>query len=495
MALTDSQYEALVEQLQKKKQKIGDAEYETFAERAIGKTKSNIAQEKPSTATFPASPTDTPLEAGAKSLGNVPSSAFNFGKNIFTAVTNPIETVKGLFNVLRGGGSQLRDATATGINKITGTEIGTNALGQGTTPQAEQTFEAVKNSLVERYGSFEAAQKTATEDPIGFGADVAGILAGTSLANKVSQINDLAKSSIAAKVSTKLDDVALGQMQKAINLNPTDIRRIQLPNYAGESPAAWLLKRDFKGSQESIVEQLNSYRIGTKAQKDAGLASIDIPIPASEAAAAQKTLQVLKNTFEGTIGNEPLVKSLDELLTKQSYTLSELDDIKALADNELNIFKNTGVLKESATAKGLNNVRDELKTLIENKATDNGFSEVKSLNKETQVAYEIENAMKKRLDVESKLPTLGLRDAILATGGFAASGPFAALGLVISKKVLESPEFRTFLANKLKSAPIEETTRLNEALQSRRYVEIIKYLAPVVNEFETATETSTGNGQ
>ena len=82
-----------------------------------------------------------------------------------------------------------------------------------------------------------------------------------------------------------------------------------------------------------------------------------------------------------------------------------------MADAELNIFKVTGDIKNGATSRGLFNVRDQLKTLIEDEAALNGFADVKKLNKETQVSYEIADALQKRLNTEGRLSEWGLRDA------------------------------------------------------------------------------------
>lgn len=485
MPLTETQFNSLKEQLQKKKSSLGEQNYNEFISASQGLRKPEQPVET-SNVPFPATGQETGIQAGLKATGNLPVSTFQFGKNIAEAVTSPVETGKGIFNLLVGGGGQIQNLLSKGVEKITGVKD----FGKFENEPAQQTFNAVVSSLNQRYGSLEAAQKTAIEDPFGVGADIIGALSGTKAVGVINDINDIAKTSIAAKVANKFDDVAISQMQKALNLNPSDIRKIKQPNIAGIDPANWLLERGFKGSQENIVSKLDDYRFNSKAQVDNGLKAIEEFVPATDAIPAQKTLQVLKNTFEGTVGNEPLVKSIDDLLAKDSYSLTELNDIKRLADNELNIFAKTGVLKESATAKGLNNVRDELKTLIENKAAENGFDSVKQLNKETQVSFEISKALKKRLDVESKLPNLGLRDAILATGGFATGGPLAAMGLVISKKVLESPQFRTYLANKLKALPIEQSNKLEEAIKQRRYVDVIQYLAPVVNEFENAQTTN-----
>lgn len=446
-------------------------------------------------AAFKASSTDSPLEAGLKSAGNVPGSAASLFKNIFSAVTHPVDTAKGVFNVTVGGGAKLRDAAASGIDRVTGSDIGSVALGAGKQSNASQeAFSALTESLKTRYGSLEAAQKTATEDPVGFGADLVAILSGsgaaraagevavaTGTAEKVSQ----ASSALRDVVTNKLDNAAVRQMEKAIFINPSDVRKISKPSIAGTNPAEWLLRRGFQGSKEAIIDQLEEYGAGTKSAVDEGLSGIAARVTKEDAQPAVDTLEVLKKTFEDTIGNDEITAKIDAYLAQSDYSLSDLNAIKRLADSELGIFKSTGDIKSGATARGLFNVRDQLKTLIEDEAALNDFEDVKKLNKETQVSYEIAEALDKRLKTEGRLTELGLRDAIVGIGSFAATADiFTSLGLVVGKKILESTQFRTFLANKLKKAPPAEHDALREAITTRNYTKVLQYLAPVVNEFE-----------
>jgi len=481
MALTDRQFRLLQDQLQRKKETLGETEYNSFLNR-VAATSEATEVDVDSTATFPASPTDTPIQAGLKAAGNVPSSAFGLGKSLFQAVTHPVETTKGLASAITGGGRAIQEQVRKTAPGIFG-----EALPES--ERADATFKALKESFVERYGSLDAAQKTATEDPVGFGADVAAIFSGagiTKVVEKVSELNKAAKASIATKVTGKFDDVAIGQMQKAINLNPSDIRKIKQPNIASKDPAEWLLERGIRGSRESIASQLDDIGTASKAQVDNGLAQLTTRVKIDNALPAQKTLDVLIKDLDGVIGMETTLDRLTKMRGQTSFSIAELNEIKRLGDDLSAIYKTTGIVKDSAKAQGLANVRSELKTLIENEASKQGFDAVKALNKETQVSFEISKALKKRLDVESKLPELGLRDGVLAVGGFATGGPLAAAGIVISKKILESAQFRTFLANKLKGSNTAQKVELQKALETRNYTVIFQYLAPIVNEYEVS---------
>lgn len=132
--------------------------------------------------TFTATPGENPLIAGAKAVGNIPSSAFGLGKSLFEAVKSPAETVKAVGGVLGGAGSKILESTVgKGVEALTGQPI------QKADTQAFDTFTQV---LKQRYGSLDALQKTATEDPIGFGADLLSVIeGGAGLAGKTAGLN------------------------------------------------------------------------------------------------------------------------------------------------------------------------------------------------------------------------------------------------------------------------------------------------------------------
>lgn len=105
---------------------------------------------------FPSSPTDSGLMAGGKAIANLPGSVYQTGKSLVQAVANPIDTLKGVGSAIRGGFEKFTPGVQDN----------------------EQNFDAVVDSFKQRYGSLESAQKTATEDPFGFGSDVLALFSG-----------------------------------------------------------------------------------------------------------------------------------------------------------------------------------------------------------------------------------------------------------------------------------------------------------------------------
>lgn len=113
-------------------------------------------------ATFPASPTDSVGMAGLKALGNVPSSIGHMAQGLLNTVAHPIDFSNGLLNTLSGG-------VETGLNKV---------FGKNVSDKQTQTFESVLGALKDRYGGLDNLQRTATNDPAGFGADVLTLMEG-----------------------------------------------------------------------------------------------------------------------------------------------------------------------------------------------------------------------------------------------------------------------------------------------------------------------------
>lgn len=125
-----------------------------------------IAQEvtNPYNATFRATGEEGGIKAGLKAAGNLPTSAYTFGKNIIGAVTSPLQTAKAV-------GGAITDIGRTGMNIVSG-------LVGSEKKQETPTLDALGNVISERYGSVEKAQKTAIEDPFGVGSDILGVLTG-----------------------------------------------------------------------------------------------------------------------------------------------------------------------------------------------------------------------------------------------------------------------------------------------------------------------------
>lgn len=115
----------------------------------------------------------------ATSASNLPSSAMKFGKELYEAVTNPVETVKSIGMVAAGG---LKNITPEFIQKF----ITSIAKEPGQIDQAVQMANAVGGEYAQKYGSVEGFKKALATDPVSVIGDMSILLTGGgSVAAKV----------------------------------------------------------------------------------------------------------------------------------------------------------------------------------------------------------------------------------------------------------------------------------------------------------------------
>jgi hypothetical protein len=108
---------------------------------------------------------ETPLVGvGAQAISNFPASAAQFGEDIITPITQPVETAKAVGNLLLGIAQKA----------IPGTQ------------SSEATADAVGQFFMDRYGGMEEIKQTMANDPVGFMADLSAVLtAGTTAAGRL----------------------------------------------------------------------------------------------------------------------------------------------------------------------------------------------------------------------------------------------------------------------------------------------------------------------
>lgn len=135
--------------------------------------------------------------AHASFLDNLEESAKNFGGNLVSAFTSPVQTLHSIDDVVDGY-----------LAKIPGIHTGERQTAMA---------DAMTKHFKDRYGSVDGIKKTAYEDPVGFAADLSSVIAPFSgaagLAGKVADAAGLAKT---ASVLGKVGEVG-GAMAEASN--------------------------------------------------------------------------------------------------------------------------------------------------------------------------------------------------------------------------------------------------------------------------------------
>lgn len=261
------------------------------------------------------------------------------------------------------------------------------------------------------------------------------------------------------------------------SLNLTKPQRASIKKITGKTPQQFIKEKGIIGNADQVETQLRQIATQSRARLDTGLSELATKFAAKNKNAAQ-ILKLLDTEFKGIPGVESeqaVIKSLISENTKTGLTLPRLNQVKRLVDQNLSIFARSGEVKAGIKAQGLRNLRSTLQSFIETKADDLGFSGIKAINKETQTATEIANAIFKSNTDDISRNIIGLTDLLLLGGGGAAGAisgegniPLTAIGIVLSRKALQNPAFATRLAAGLRKLAPEQVTLIQRILRGAR---------------------------
>ena len=265
---------------------------------------------------------ETPLQAGLKAAGNLPSSALNLGKGVVGAVAHPVQTGKGLFNVAVGGVQKLLP-------------------GQG---DKEEYADAIIQFFKERYGSLEAASQTAVEDPVGLATDVLSVFGGgAALAGKTAQAGKLG--SLIASPITK----PAGMVGKGLRTTARELSTGAAGITTGVGKEAFkeaLSQTPFKAQKGSMLEVVNEARSGFQKVK------------IQRGAAYKDQLENIKTKYPQSLSIEPVIEKARELIAPDAFNIKRLPDgtfdlsRSPLVGNEKKVEALFGVIDEWGLTSG-----------------------------------------------------------------------------------------------------------------------------------------------
>ncbi len=507
-----------------------------------------------------------PEFSSTEMVKNIPESAWEMGKAIWTAVSNPLQTAKGLTSLGRGAMRKV-------VEGITGEQIPEQPLSAQKftgTEQDEKLLGEMVNFYKERYGGTDKILETIEQDPVGFTADLATLMGGVGVAGKVTlpgkigqAVGKVGKASrylqpdvAAAKVIKKVNEysgvnkvlrsVSNRFMAKATGLSAAvrgDIKRT-----IGIKPDEWLSKHGISGTLEDIHKQLDNVNGSTKKIVDDLLASSN---KVYKNKSANKFLVELRNSFgkKGTdvvegvdviteqtrkrvpildksgrpiepglqknilgtetegkvIGEAGLIerkvvgeipykqkepvfipmenmsqrmteglKEIQTLLDKnklEGLTLSELNKVKRMGDDILDIFDKSGDVKSQRTAQNLGNLRVEIREFIEKAANKEGISDIRDLNKQTQTSGLIKKEIGKILDVTETRSAIG--DQLIFLMGLTGSAatvnvaPLLGAGVVVGgREIARLPKVRSFISTRLRLMTDGDYQKLLRAVET-----------------------------
>jgi len=470
---------------------------------------------------FESQSTDSLGSSALKTVGNVPKSLFTLGKDVVTAVANPIDTAKALGTAIKGAGGKVGEAA------LEETNIGQSILGKmnefranrgiealptnedGVIQAAEtpevQVANAVGTYFEDRYGSLENAKESFVEDPAGVLADIASVVTGagatvraTGQAGKISTIADagsaitragqaLEPTNVIGKAITAPvraagnsapgrmigeslatpTTIVQGQVVKALDLTQGDLQRISATT--GNDVTEFITRNNLlKDTPEEIAFALDDVKANTMALVRNEVSAVDTVYKAAEVPRLQDGMRVILQGVDKVTGLEDEAAEIRRLLQQDDYSLSDVQRAKELIDANSSIYSRMGDVRSSSQAKGLDNVRKDLRAFIEDevsKATD-GATDIKKLNNDVSTSKAISDAIEARATRGQTRASGNVFNGILGFTAASAFSPEVGLAVFVGKKLSETPSFRIALARTLNATPAQDVKRISEAMVS-----------------------------
>jgi len=445
--------------------------------------------------------------APKQGIGSQISEAFKSGiqksKEGYQQGQQATPSLKGAGNMLEGtgkllaGGVEALSAPLAPITKPIG-EVINNPSPKSIIGKLNE------NKKYQKFANSKAGQATsrAVENVANFNTitgGVAGFMApakvSTSLKGKPSITPKTSFSPTVAGITREVlptaDRVVNSQVSKALDLTPGDIKNISMST--GNEVGRFMADNNLIGANKdlTISNVDNFYKTNYDAVR-AEIGNVKKLYNSQDVPRYKEALTEIQKNISETPGLQESIGEVDALLKKKNPTLNDVQRVKELMDEHFSLYKVTGDVKESVAKRGLSNIRKELKDFIENEVKDNTGTDIKPLNNNVATARSISDAVEVRSTRGLTRSNLRIGDLGVFGIGMGMGGPLVGAGLLVGKKIIESPTFRLkfskWLDGKTDSAKLQIQKDL-EAGKIPQGVTIRQSSKP------SATETRSQNSQ
>lgn len=371
------------------------------------------------------------VEPTLNAISNTAKVGFDtYDKNVIQPVGQAIRGAIGAKNV---------DATAKKLDPAA-----QSVLDYADRPNVKKNIESVKDIAT---GALTlAGGKAALEGGIGLtrfgGKTVAQGLENLSQSSKMA----IAEIKSALSQGAKGEDIAASLLTKQNKLTPSD-RRAFMELSGGLDDGQYLVKKGiFETPEESVNALAKDWLESYNLKKDT-LKTLPDQYTFTPVNEAIKDLVAFdkKTSVPGAPG--VFTKRINELANAaktRGLTINEIDDVKNIYENTAKMGYNKIASPEAVQR--ATNIDNSLREFVEEKAAAQGFTNVKELNKNTQLSRFLADALEKRVSGSAGNNFLSLTDTIIGAG--VVVDP-SALVVLAGKKLLSSEKVQAALAKKL----------------------------------------------
>lgn len=452
-------------------------------------------------------------DRGAQIAGGV-EQGLAAPKSGFDGSTDSLGGAKGVANVVGGvaglGSDLLGNVAQTADNALTGGKV-LPAVGNAIAPIVQPVMNAVDKVAPEGTLGRDVLNATGNILNVAGGIEGAGLAKNlvTKGATSIQEgLQNLAKSStqVSKEITdglikgTKGEEIASQILTKQVRLTPT--QRSEFATMSGGlDEGQYLVQKGIYETNDRAIKALGEDWLKSYNEKKQALGQLGNQYTFNPANEALKELAdyEAKTGVKGTKGLfTDKINQLLEASQTRGLTLNEIDDLK-------NIYERTVALgygKEVNTigVEKATRIDNALKTFIEKEGEKQGFTNIKELNKNTQLSRFLADAIENRVGSRAGNNFVSLSDSIMATG--AVVDP-RALALLAVKKTVGSEAVQAKLAKMIGGtvkkdikANVEQSTPA--LLNSKNPTTPDFLVAPKgasTGQFESANKKIVTNGQ
>lgn len=271
---------------------------------------------------------------------------------------------------------------------------------------------------------------------------------------------------IAEEVTPKSKDIRDKQIIRALDISQGDLRKIE--QNTGNEIGDFIARNNLIGNTpQETIDKVVAFKNAQRDAVDEAISRVTRDIAKDEIDSADKMLTSMLAHVDNVPGLEAEAQAVRNLLAKDTYQLSDLQEAKRLFDDVENVFSKSGEVKTAFNKRGLANLRRDVKEFIE--------KEVKAVDPEANIA-QLNNDVATSEGIR-RISTIA--DNRFMTRNAASLGDFFTFGAVagaagltggaaipigiaavVGKKILESGPVRLRVARLLKKFDDAKAARL-----------------------------------